>query len=207
MNQIRLLCNVLAAVLDDEPDMEVVGYATTVGQALDLAPESDLILINTRMPDGAALELSRAIADAELPTRVLILGLAESMEQLLPYIEAGATGYVLKDDSVDDLLERIRVAHTGHRPVSSKIAGALMSRGAKNARLVEDVENGVSKAADPTPREKETLELMGQGLTNEHFAEQLAIEGGRSGTTSTAVYRKRDESSRHEAAAYMALLD
>jgi DNA-binding NarL/FixJ family response regulator len=187
--------------------MEVVGYATSGGQALALAPKSDVILINTRMSDGAALKLSRAIADAELPTKVLVLGLAESKEQILSYVQAGAASYVLKDESVDDLLERIRVAHTGRRPVSPKIAGALMSRFSEHAQLVDDVENGVGEAADLTLREQEILELMGQGLTNKEIAEQLVIDVGTVKHHIHSIRQKLDASSRNEAAAYLALLD
>lgn len=206
VNQIRLLCNVLAAVLEDESDMEVVGCATSVGQALDLAPKSDVILVNTRMPGGAALKLIRDIADAELPAKVLALGLAESKEQILQYVEAGAAGYVLKDDSVDDLLERIRAAHAGRAPVSPKIAAALISRVAEYAQLLDQVETGVGEADDLTPRERETLDLIAQGLTNQQIAERLIIEVGTVKNHVHSILQKLDASNRHEAAATWAVV-
>jgi DNA-binding NarL/FixJ family response regulator len=207
VNQIRLLCNVIAAVLEDEPDMEVVGCATSVDEALDLAPRSDVILVNTRMSDGAALKLIQAVADAELPTKVLALGLAESKEQILQYVEAGAAGYVLKDDSVDDLVERVRGAHAGRVRVSPSIAAALMSRVAEYAQLLDDVEAGVGEAADLTPREQEILYLIGQGLTNQQIADRLIIEVGTVKNHVHSILQKLDASSRHEAAAYLAVLE
>jgi DNA-binding NarL/FixJ family response regulator len=206
VNQIRLLGHVLAAVLEDEADMEVVACATSVSEALDLAPKSDVILVNTRMSDGTALELIRAIADAELPAKVLALGLAESKEQILHYVEAGAAGYVLKDDSVDDLLARIRGAYAGRAPVSPRIAAALMSRVAEYAQLLDQVEVGIGEADDLTPREQEILELIGQGLTNQQIAKQLVIEVGTVKNHVHSILKKLDASSRHEAAATWAIV-
>ena len=207
VNQIRLLGNALAAVLEDEPDMEVVGCATSVSQALDLAPKSDMILVNTRMANGTALELIRAVSDAELSAKVLALGLAESKEQILKYVEAGAAGYVLKDDTVDDLLQRIRGAHTGHVRVSPKIAAALMSRVTEYAQLLNRVEVGIGEADDLTPREQEILDLIGQGLTNQQIAERLVIEVGTVKNHVHSILQKLGASSRHEAAAYLAVLE
>lgn len=206
VNQIRLLGNVLAAVLEDEPDMEVVGCAMSADEALELAPNSDVILVNTRMSDGAALKLIRAVADAELPTKVVALGLAESKEQILQYVEAGAAGYVLKDDSVDDLVERIRGAHAGRVRVSPKIAAALMSRVAEYAQLLDDVETGVGEADDLTPREQEILDLVAQGLTNQQIADRLVIEVGTVKNHVHSILQKLDASSRHEAAATWAIV-
>ncbi len=206
VNEIRLLCNVIAAVLEDEPDMEVVGCATSVDQALELTSRSDVILVNSRMSDGATLKLIRAVTEAELPTKVLALGLAESKEQILPYVEAGAAGYVLKDDSVDDLLERIRGAHAGRAPVSPKIAAALMSRVAEYAQLLDEVETGVGEADDLTAREQEILELIGQGLTNQQIAERLVIEVGTVKNHVHSILQKLDASTRHEAAATWAVI-
>jgi DNA-binding NarL/FixJ family response regulator len=207
VNQIRLLGNVLAAVLEDEPDMEVIGCATSVSQALDLAPKSDVILVNTRMSNGMALEFFQAVSDAELPAKVLALGLSESKEQILQYVEAGAAGYVLKDDSVDDLLQRIRAAHAGRAPVSPKIAAALMSRVAEYAQLLNQVDAGIGEADDLTPREQEILDLIGQGLTNQQIAEQLVIEVGTVKNHVHSILQKLDANSRHEAAAYLAVLE
>jgi DNA-binding NarL/FixJ family response regulator len=207
VNQIRLLSHVMAAVLEDEPDMEVVGCATSVGEAMDLAPKSDVILVNTRMSDGAALTLIPAVADAELPAKVLALGLAESREQILQYVEAGAAGYVLKDDSVGNLLERIRGANAGRVRVSAKIAAALMSRVTEYAQLLDQVEAGIGEADDLTPREQEILELIGEGLTNQQIAERLVIEVGTVKNHVHSILQKLDASSRHEAAAYLALIE
>lgn len=207
VNQIRLLCHILAAVLEEEPDMEVAGCATSVGEALAQAPEVDVILVNTQMSDGTALEVIREISDAEMPVKILALGLAETKTQILPYVEAGAAGYVLKDDSVDDLLGRIRNAYAGRIRVSPKIASALISRVAEYAQLLDQVESGVGGGAELTPREQEILALIAQGLTNREIAERLVIEVGTVKNHVHSILKKLDASSRHEAAAYVAVLE
>ena len=121
------------------------------------------------------------------------------------YVEAGAAGYVLKDDSVDDLVERVRGAHAGQVRVSPGIAAALMSRVSEYAQLLDDVETGVGEAADLTPREREILDLIGQGLTNQQIGDLLVIEVGTVKNHVHSILQKLDASSRHEAAATWAI--
>lgn len=83
VNSIRILANVIAAVLENEPDIHVVGCTTAVDEALTLASQCDVLIASTRLPDNGALRITQAVAQANLPTKVLILGLAESREEVL----------------------------------------------------------------------------------------------------------------------------
>jgi DNA-binding NarL/FixJ family response regulator len=206
VNEIPLMCNVIASVLEDEPDIEVVGRATSVDEALDRAIECDIVLVSTRLPDNGALKLIGAIAETDALVKVVALGLTESKEQVLRYVEAGADGYVLKDNSVDALLKHIRTVHRGKALVSPEIAGALMSRVTEWAQLFEDIEAGVVETADLTPREREILELIGQGLTNQEIADRLVIEVGTVKNHVHNILQKLDVSSRQDAAAYLAVI-
>lgn len=206
VNEISLMCNVIASVLEDEPDIEIVGRATSVDEALDRIAECDIVLVSTRLPDNGALELINAIAETEASVKVVALGLTESKEQVLRYVEAGADGYVLKDNSVDALLKHIRTIHRGRALVSPEIAGALMSRVTEWAQLFEDIEAGVAETADLTPREREILDLIGQGLTNQEIADRLVIEVGTVKNHVHNILQKLDVSSRSDAAAYLAVL-
>jgi two-component system nitrate/nitrite response regulator NarL len=122
------------------------------------------------------------------------------------YVEAGANGYVLKDNSVDELLTRIRVAYREKALVSPKIVAALMSRVTEWAQLFADIEAGISESADLTPREREILELIGQGLTNQEIADSLFIEVGTVKNHVHNILQKLDVSSRQDAAAYLAVV-
>jgi DNA-binding NarL/FixJ family response regulator len=206
VNEMRLVSNVIASVLEDESDIEVVGRAAPVDEALALAKESDVVLVSTRLPDNGALKLTSAIAEADPSVKVLVLGLGESKERVLRYVEAGADGYVLKNDSVDDLLRHIRAAQRGKALVSPKIAAALMSRVTELAQLFAEIESGISESADLTPREREILELIGQGLTNQEIADRLVIEVGTVKNHVHSILQKLDVSSRQDAASYLALI-
>jgi DNA-binding NarL/FixJ family response regulator len=206
VNEMRLVSNVIASVLEDESDIEVVGRAASVDEAPALAKESDVVLVSTRLPDNGALKLTSAIAEADPSVKVLVLGLGESKERVLRYVEAGADGYVLKNDSVDDLLRHIRAAQRGKALVSPKIAAALMSRVTELAQLFAEIESGISESADLTPREREILELIGQGLTNQEIADRLVIEVGTVKNHVHSILQKLDVSSRQDAASYLALI-
>jgi DNA-binding NarL/FixJ family response regulator len=108
VNEIRLMCNAIAAVLEEEPDIEVAECAPSVERALQRASESDVMLVSTGLADNGALSLITQMAESHPSVRVLALGLTETEEQIVPYVEAGAHGYVLNDSSVDELLARIR---------------------------------------------------------------------------------------------------
>lgn len=206
VNEMRLISNVIASVLEDEPDIEVVGRAASVDEALALATESDVVLVSTRLPDNGALKLTSAIAEADPSVKVLVMGLGESKGRVLRYIEAGADGYVLKNDSVNDLLEHIRAAQKGKALVSPKIAAALMTRVTELAQLFADIESGINEAIDLTPREREILELIGQGLTNQEIADHLVIEVGTVKNHVHSILQKLDVSNRQDAASYLALI-
>lgn len=207
VNQIRLISNVMAAVLEDEPDIEVIGCASSIDTALALAPNSDVVLVSTDLAGNRALQVTRAIAEAERSTKVLVVGLAESEKEILRYVQAGAAGYVLKEDSVEDLIERIRSAHAEKALISPRIAAALMSRIAELANMAAEVNIPTDGSDDLTPREREILELIGEGLTNQQIAERLVIEVGTVKNHVHSILQKLDASNRHDAAAFLAILD
>ena len=183
-----------------------MGRVTTYDAALGRVPGADVVLVSTRLPDQGALRLTEAIARDHPEVRVLVLGLAESEEEILRYVEAGAAGYVLKDDSVEELLRNVRAVHSGEAVVSPEIAGALISRVGELAQLFADA-FAIDKSADLTPREREVLKLLGQGLTNQEIADRLVIELGTVKNHVHSILDKLNVSSRKDAAAYLAIME
>jgi two-component system nitrate/nitrite response regulator NarL len=204
VNAIRILCNVIAAVLENEPDIEIAGCATTVDDALDLAHQCNVLIVSTLVPDDAAFQITQAVIQANLPVKVLILGLAESKEEILRYIEAGAAGYILQDDSVDDLLVKIRATYDGRALVSPEIAALLVSRVAELSQSPADAEIRPNVMVDLTPREREILELIGQGLSNQEIAARLVIEVGTVKNHVHNILEKLNVNSRRDAADFLA---
>jgi DNA-binding NarL/FixJ family response regulator len=208
VNEIRLMGNVIAAALEDEPDIQVVARVTSLDEALKVVQEKevDVALVSTRLPDQGALKLTNAITELAPATKVLALGLTEEKKRVLRYVEAGATGYVLKDDSLDDMIETIRAAQEGKVFVSPEIAAAMVERISDLAQMFSDVENSVTDDADLTPRELEVLKLIGEDLTNQQIAEELVIEVGTVKNHVHSILEKLNVSSRGEAAAYLAFI-
>lgn len=200
VSQFLFICDALSSVLESEPDMEVIGSAISVREALDLVSKADLVLVNVQMPNNDAFKLIQAIVGAKLPPKVIVLGLTETKEHVLQYLQAGASGYVLKDDSVDDLVLRIRDVHAGQSPVSPTIASALISRLYEYSLLLSQVKNGIGQNSTLTTREQEILRLVGQGLTNQEIADQLVIEVGTVKNHVHNIMQKLDVNTRQEAA-------
>ncbi len=205
VNEVRLVSDAIAAVMESVTDMAAVGTAATPEEAVAQLDQCDILLVSADLPADGALQLTRTVIETSPSVRVLVLGLSESRERVLRYIEAGAAGYVLKDDSVDDLLARIRAAYAGQALVSPELTAALIGRISELARKSVDREAGAEGTADLTSREHEILQMIGQGLTNQEIAGQLFIEIGTVKNHVHSILQKLNVSSRRAAAAYLAI--
>ena len=208
VNETRLMGNVIAAVLDDEPDIHVVACVTNIDAAMTILREQDVdvALVSTHLPDQGALKLTSAITELTPSTKVLALGMTEDKQRVLRYVEAGATGYVLKDDSLEDMIETVRAAQEGRVFVSPEIAAAIIERLADLAHKTSGFEGNVADTTSLTTRELEVLQLIDDGLTNQQIAEQLVIEVGTVKNHVHNILDKLNVHTRGEAAAYLALI-
>jgi DNA-binding NarL/FixJ family response regulator len=206
VDRILLMCNMLITVLEDEPDLEVVASTTSVNEALELAKNADIALIDIQLPDDGAYRLTRAIARAGLSVKVLILGMTEARQQVIQYIQVGAAGYVLADDTVADLLGRIRDAYSGQARISPRIASAMVTRINEYQQLLQRVRTSAFEMANLTVREREILDLICKGYTNQEIASQLFIGLGTTKNHVHNILQKMDVSSRQEAAVNWSLV-
>jgi len=101
VDEVRLMGNVTASVLKNESDVAVLGCATSFDEALSLAAHSDIVLLSSSLPNNDALRLTPALIKAYPVVKVIVTGLNDSEATILQYIEAGVSGYVLRDDSVE----------------------------------------------------------------------------------------------------------
>lgn len=208
VNEFPLIGNVIVAALEDEADIHVVGSVTSSQEALKIVQENvvDVALVSTRLANEGALELTSTIVKLAPATKVLALGLTEEKKRVLRYVEAGATGYILKDDSLEDMIKTVRAAQDGKVFVSPQIAAAMVERLSDLAQMFSEVENSVTDTTGLTSRELEVLKLIGKGLTNQEIAEQLVIEVGTVKNHVHSILEKLNVGSRGEAAAYLAFI-
>lgn len=205
-SETQLVSNMLVSLLRDEGDISVLGTATSVEEVFDIEDDFDMLLVSASLPDNGAMKLVKEVTSSEKHTKIIVLGMTESKSQILKYIEAGADGYVLKEHSVDELIDRIRVTAKDKAVVSPEVADAMMERLTNLSRLFSEVEDVIDDPVDLTPREWEVLELIGEGLTNKEVAQNLHIELGTVKNHVHSILQKLDVDNREEAAAYLALI-
>ena len=170
----------LCGMFEPDPGFEVLGQAADGAEAVRLAQalRPDVILMDLRMPGMDGVAAITELARRGLPARVLVLTTYDTDSHVLPAIEAGATGYLLKDAPRAELLRAVRAAARGEAVLSPSVAARLMSR----VR---------SPAAEPlSQREIEILELVAAGSTNREAAARLFISEATVKTHLLHIYAK-----------------
>ena len=208
VDRIHLAGEALAVVLNKESDMQVVGVAHNVEEALQqiAAIDCDLLLANAHLYEESALQLIEEVKSVHPNLKVIVLGLADSEAVIMRYIEAGASGYTLLQDSLDELRLRIRATFNQEAFVAPEVVAALMDRIANLSEILEDVGVVPEQYDELTDREREILNLIAAGLTNQAIADQLIIEVGTVKNHIHSIFDKLNVSSRKDAALYLSLL-
>jgi DNA-binding NarL/FixJ family response regulator len=200
VNQASLVCNLLSIVLRDEPDISIVGTAASVNGAIEQANKCDIMLVDASLPNDGALTLSVEVGRKLPNTHVLITGVDKKPKTILKYIEAGASGYVLEEFSIEDLVEQIRALPEGQAFADPEVVAELMGRLSQLADLCSDHE-AMEKGRDGlTPRENEVLELLTEGKSNADIGQKLHIEVGTVKSHVHSVLKKLGVANRHQAA-------
>jgi DNA-binding NarL/FixJ family response regulator len=202
INQSQLLCGLIATALKNELEIRVVGSTTYADEALKLIPSCGchVALVGADLPNREALKLTYGLKSVP-SVRVLVMDLGHAKEAVLPYIEAGASGYVFRDDTICELVDNIRAVHHGDALISPEMAAMLISRIAELSALPSRMK-GTAKIAGLTPREKDILGLIGDGLSNRQIADYLHIEEGTVKNHVHHILHKLDVRSRSDAATY-----
>ncbi|MDZ4721912.1 MAG: response regulator transcription factor [Roseiflexaceae bacterium] len=161
----RIVREGLIALLEDEPEIEIVGEAPDGAEAVELYQRMrpDVVLMDLQMPRVDGPEATRQIRAIDSAARILVLTTYGTDEFIFKALRAGARGYLLKDASADELIAAIRAVAAGKTQLAPEIA----------ARLVVGVSEGGQESL--TPRELEVLTLMGQGRSNAEIADALTI--------------------------------
>lgn len=183
----------LATFLDSYPDLDLIGQATNGREAVDLCLqlEPDVVLMDLFMPEMNGVEAIRAILKANSSIKVLALTSFKEDNLVYDALQAGAVGYLLKDDTTDELTAAIRDVHAGKTVISPEAMQALLMT--KSAESVPEFKL--------TPRETEILSFMVQGLTNRQIALELDLSPSTVKFHVSSVLSKLNAASRTEAVA------
>jgi two-component system NarL family response regulator len=163
----------LTMLLGVEPDIDVVGEAGDGVSAVELVVETmpDIVLLDVRMPKRSGLEACMGIKELAPSTRIIMLTVSDEEGDLYEAVKNGASGYLLKDSSIDEVAQAIRVVAEGQSLISPSMAAKLIDEFKEISR--SDRESG--SAPRLTDRELEVLRLVAKGLNNREVAKQLFI--------------------------------
>ena len=160
----------LADLIEDEPDLEVVGEAASVSEALARIPksEADVAVLDVRMPDGNGVELCRELRSQRPDLNCLMLTSYADDEALFDAIMAGASGFVLKQVLGNDIVDAVRTVGLGGSLLDPRTTAALLGR----IRRKREERDPLAALSD---QERAVLDLIGEGLTNRQISERMFL--------------------------------
>jgi DNA-binding NarL/FixJ family response regulator len=182
----------LERMLAGEHDIDIVGTAGDGAEAIDLLQnvDCDVVLMDLSMPVMDGIEATRAIvAKHDDAVRVVVLTSFSAREDVIAAIDAGASGYLLKDAEPQELLGGIRAAARGDAPLAPRAAREVLSARAE-----------VASEPELSPRETEVLQLVGRGLPNKRIARELGISEKTVKAHMTQIFQRIGVTDRTQAA-------
>jgi DNA-binding NarL/FixJ family response regulator len=189
----------MRAILSAGADVNVVGEGENGADALRLVNElgPDVLALDVQLPDLNGLEVTRRLRAQGKKTAILILTIHTDHETVFGLLEAGAVGYVLKDEAPETLVSAVRAAGRGESWFSPAVASQVVRRAVNNPKVES------SEILDTlTPRELDTLRLLARGLDNTAIARELVITKRTVQNHISTIYGKLGLTSRTEAMLY-----
>lgn len=188
-----VICEELQHVIGQAPDLACVCTCRNATSALQRIPLAapDVIVMDIHLPDGSGIHCTSRLKLLLPATQIVMFTIYDDTAQIVRALEAGASGYLLKDTEPAEILAAIRDVHCHGAPMSRDVARCL----------VESFHHRpVPEAPEPlTPREGEILQLLAEGLLYKEIGERLAIKLDTVGTHVKSIYRKLHVRSRTEA--------
>ncbi|MET3667962.1 response regulator transcription factor [Caulobacter sp. 1776] len=190
------------AALAAAPDLAMVGVAATAAEARAMLaePPVDVLVVDLGLPDGSGVDVIRE-AHGRWPACAIMVATTFADERhVIASIEAGASGYLLKDSPLPTIVQDIRVLHAGGSPISPRIARQVLMRFRPDEKPAGEVE-AADKSGIPSlsEREQETLQLITRGFSFEEIAELMGVSRNTVLTFVRRIYAKLEVRSKTEA--------
>jgi DNA-binding NarL/FixJ family response regulator len=181
----------LAQLLEQAEGVELIGLAPdgAAGVELALEKEPDVVLMDIEMPGVDGIEATRRIRASGTEIQVVVLTSFSDRARILDALDAGAAGYLLKDADPDELLRGIRSAAAGEAPLAPRAASELLAE-----------RRAARPGAELTPREREVLLMVAEGLPNKLIARRLEISEGTVKAHLTRIFERIEVTDRTQAA-------
>ena len=187
----RLVLQFLEQALQLRPEWELVGYSDTLSHARVMAPNSlaDVFLVDLGLPDGHGEQLLQILSQARPEAELLVFTVFGDESRLIHALQMGATGYVLKGCSAQELVQAIEQVTQGGAPISPLLARMLLKTFRDPSASAAGLDDEPSKAR-LSDREAQVLKLLAQGYLNKEIANQLGIGQATVSTHIKNLYRK-----------------
>ena len=192
----------LEMVLQQEPDLDLVGEASDGAEAVERVPElmPDVVLMDVRMPRRSGIEAAGQIKELLPHVKILMLTISDEEADLYDAIKAGASGYLLKEIPIEEVADAIRSVWQGQSRISPSMASKLLTEFANMSKGAED--RPQMPAPRLTDREMEVLKLVAQGMNNRDIAKELFISENTVKNHIRNILEKLHLHSRMEAVVY-----
>lgn len=187
----------LSAMLTPRHGIEVVGEAKNGREAIQMVQElaPDVIIMDLNMPEIDGIEATIAIRTQNPDARILVLTSFDDQDRIVAIMAAGASGYILKDSGIHELIQAVRSVHSGHYVLTPQVMEVISSEA--HQQKVEESPN-----ISLTPRELEVLQGIVDGLTNQAIAVELGISKTTIYAHVSSILSKLNVSNRTQAALF-----
>jgi len=191
-------------LLEQEPDLKIVGEASNGEEAVRLAQElhPDVLVMDVRMPKMSGVEATRRIKSERPDIRVLVLTAHDDDEYVFALLQAGANGYLLKTAEIDELVRAIRTVASGQSALAPEVTGKVVAQFASGKSMPEAMANTQEDYNGLTERELGILELVSKGLSNKQIGSELYISDRTVQAHLSNIFSKLGVNSRTEAVMY-----
>lgn len=171
----RLLREGIAAMLNEQPDLTVVATAPGADAVLPLVREAkpQVVLLDSGLGEQDSIRLLEAVKEASPEIRVIVMDLLPAPQDIVEFVAAGCSGFILKDATLDDFVSTIRSVAQGIPVLPSPLTSTIFSHVAQQAVRRDPMT--VREAVSMTRREREVIALIGEGLSNKEIAARLHI--------------------------------